>query len=453
MVLAEDIARETTDLTRREKVFEENVSVVAEESKKKKETDKYKTGVTYQDILQDPDNIELNYRYAQNQIAKSELLGAAATLERILLIEPNLVDIRLLYAVVLYRLDSLSEAQKELDVLKAVPLPDKIREEMKIYEDKIKSRKKHTKFGIRESIGWGFDTNRNAAPSSKYQLFTEVPLGLTGTNRKRNDTHFMNITTVDVNHDLGFQAGHSVFASFTYYLQEQTMVDTLDLSSYQYELGGTFKSRYVNITPSFVASNIILSRESFLRTQGLNILADHDFSAKFGTYYNFRYDYQDYLDITENTTAHDRKGAQYEHTVGFRFTPVPFIRWTTTAGYLEKDAKQKFNAYDRFSLNNALTILMGKGQFLMNSISLNMDAYEAPELAIAGRHRHDRTFRYRTTYGAPLETLLIGKILPRPLKDITFTFSYEYYRSLSNIANYTYKNNKFQGLLTKRWEF
>ena len=71
---------------------------------------------------------------------KGELLSAAATLERILLVNPNLADVRLLYAVVLYRLDSLNEAEKELNALKGVTLPPELREQVTAYEKKIKQR-------------------------------------------------------------------------------------------------------------------------------------------------------------------------------------------------------------------------------------------------------------------------------------------------------------------------
>jgi hypothetical protein len=39
------------------------------------------------------------------------------------------------------------------------------------------------------------------------------------------------------------------------------------------------------------------------------------------------------------------------------------------------------------------------------------------------------------------------------LKDIVFTASYEFYRALSNITNYSYTNSKFQMMLSKRLEF
>ncbi len=61
--------------------------------------------VTLADVFANPDNLDLNFRYAKAQIARGDLLGAAATLERILLINPDLTRARLLYGIVLFRLD------------------------------------------------------------------------------------------------------------------------------------------------------------------------------------------------------------------------------------------------------------------------------------------------------------------------------------------------------------
>lgn len=449
---AEDITNEMQTV-RRETYRAKQAEGVAEKAKEKEATDKFKTGVTYEDILKDPDNIELNARYAQDQIARGELLSAAATLERILLVNPNLADVRLLYAVVLYRLDSLNEAQKELETLRTITLPPEIRSQVSEYEKKIKSRKRRTHFGLRQSVGWGYDTNRNAAPSSKFQLVNDVAQDLTGSNNRRADTHFLNISSVDVTHDLGFQAGHSVFGNFTYFLQEQTNVNSLDLGSFQYELGGTYKSKYFDFTPSFVASHIFLSSESFLRTQGGNFLFERDLTKKLKAFYNFRIERQDYLNISENTNSYDNKGPEFSNFWGGSYIIIPTMKWTSSIGYADKKAKQKYNAYQRLSLNNTHTWVLPRGQFLINTMNINFDNYESPEISVAGKIRHDKAMRYRVTYGTPLTTIFFGKILPKPLKDIVFTGSYEFYRSLSNITNYSYTNSKFQLMLTKRIDF
>jgi tetratricopeptide (TPR) repeat protein len=451
-VYGEDVANEV-NYQRREARGVKQAAGVAEKSREKEQTDKFKTGVTYEDILKDPDNIALNARYAQDQIAKGELLSAAATLERILMVNPNLADVRLLYAVVLYRLDSLNEAEKELNALKAVTLPPAIREQVTAYEKKIKQRKRRTHLSLRQSNGWGYDTNRNAAPTSKQQLVNNIATDVAATDGRTPDTHFLNVSSLDVTHDLGYQAGHSVFGSFTYFLQDQTQVSSLDLGSYQYELGGTYKSKWVDFTPSFTSSYIFLSSESFLRTQGGNFLFERDITKKLKASYNFRVERQDYMDISEDTTAHDRKGPEFDNFWGLSYILTPTMKWATAIGYSDKTAKQDYNAYDRLSLNNTHTWVLPKGQFLINTFNVNFDDYKAPEFTVGSLIRHDKTLRYRATYGVPLGTVFLDKILPKPMKDIVLTFSYEYYRAFSNITNYSYANNKFEGILTKRFEF
>ena len=84
---------------------------------------------------------------------------------------------------------------------------------------------------------------------------------------------------------------------------------------------------------------------------------------------------------------------------------------------------------------------------------MNFDGYKAPEFTVGALNRHDKTLRYRATYGVPLGTAFFDKILPSQMKDIVLTFTYEYYRAFSNITNYAYQNNKIEGMLTKRLEF
>lgn len=449
---AEDVGQEV-QAVKRELRSEKYASAVADKAEELEEEKKFKTGVTFEDILKDPDNLQLNFKFAQQQIANNELLGSAATLERILLVNPNLADVRLLYAVVLYRLDSLDEAKKELNALKGVPLPKNIEEQVNEYKKRIESRKRRTHFGLRQTVGWGYDTNRNAAPGSKQQMVADIAADVAATDGRRPDTHFTNISTADFTHDLGMQAGHEVFGSFTYYLQEQTNVNSLDLATFQYELGGRYKSKWLNVAPSFVASNILLSGETYLRTQGLNIQADRDITKKLSGFMNFRYDYQNYSGIDENTTGAERKGPEYDYLWGVSWKMLPTMRLTPSIGYMNKNAKAEYNAYDRFNLNLNHTWVLWKGSFLINAGNLYFDNYEEAETAIAGRIRHDTIFRYRATAGAPLSAFGAGKILPKPLRDIVFTLSYEYYRSLSNLTNYSYTNNKIEGLFTKRWEF
>jgi hypothetical protein len=159
------------------------------------------------------------------------------------------------------------------------------------------------------------------------------------------------------------------------------------------------------------------------------------------------------MNISESNTSYERKGPQFDNYWGVNYILMPTMRWSSSLGYGQKFAKQDYNAYSRISLNNTHTWIWPKGQFVINTLNAYFDNYEAPDFSVASKIRNDRSVRYRVTYGAPIETLLVGKILPKPFKDIVFTFSYEYYHALSSITNYTYTNSKLEGLFTKRFEF
>ena len=74
--------------------------------------------ITFEDVYAAPDNAALNLAYANQEISKGDLLSAANALERLLLSQPNLDSVRLLYAKVLFMLDDKAAAARELDVLK-----------------------------------------------------------------------------------------------------------------------------------------------------------------------------------------------------------------------------------------------------------------------------------------------------------------------------------------------
>jgi hypothetical protein len=61
---------------------------------------------------------------ARQQIAGADLLGAAGTLERVLLVHPEAVPPRLLYASLLCRLDDRQGADVELGLLAGKPIAD-----------------------------------------------------------------------------------------------------------------------------------------------------------------------------------------------------------------------------------------------------------------------------------------------------------------------------------------
>jgi hypothetical protein len=114
--VAQEPEYEIADQLITEREEKEKIEKVTQEAQKKRFIEGL-AKINYPDVLKDPDNIVLNFKYAQQQIRDNNVLGAAATLERILIIDPSIHKVRLLYAVVLFRLDNLIEAKRELTAL------------------------------------------------------------------------------------------------------------------------------------------------------------------------------------------------------------------------------------------------------------------------------------------------------------------------------------------------
>jgi len=152
---------------------EQKAADAADAAKKKEAAD---ADVTFEQVLRSPDDVELNERFALRQIREGDLRGAATTLERVLLVDPTRYRTRLLFGVVLVRLDDAADAARELDAVLAVPdLPRAVRDEAADYRKQAASRQRDSHFDARLTFGFGYDDNRNAAPDGDLRLASGIP--------------------------------------------------------------------------------------------------------------------------------------------------------------------------------------------------------------------------------------------------------------------------------------
>jgi tetratricopeptide (TPR) repeat protein len=399
--------------------------------------------VTYAQILADPDNIVLNYRYANMQVRKGELKGASATLERILMLNPNLTNVRLLYAVVLYRLDNLSESEREFKTLESQGPPADVRAESDKYLKLISRQKKSTQVSGRLSLGFEYDDNRTAVPSSGQMLLGGTPLILT--TGRRDDTNEIYVANVEARRDLGSQAGHELFANFSYYRADQTLTKILNLAAYSFQGGGVYKTPFFELTPSAVFDHVELAQTTFLRDYGVDLRLDHKVSRETDVYLQFHDVNQSYSPTSVVPDANDRSGIQADSTLGGTRLIAPTNRLGASVDYTVKHAAQHYDSFQRYGITVDDMQLFGRGTFALASLTYDDDQYSIPESLISQNNRRDQTERLDVTYGAPLS------ILRASLADLLWTISYEWYQDRSSITNYSYTNNKISTLLTYKW--
>ncbi len=426
--------------------------------------------VTYQEVLRDPDNIELNLRFARTQINQGNFRGAGATLQRILLIAPNLEQVQLLYAVVLFRQGNLDEAKREFTKLAELDLPAGIRADVEAYLENIKSVRQRTRYTASVSLGGQLDSNISAAPQSNTSLFLDVPVRVA---RPESDFGYIGFGSIRVDHDLGYQEGHSVFAALSYFHDDQTAEDSQDLQSFMAEGGGVYRDWFEggDLTAKLLFNQVRLSRETFLHEYGGALRYDRQLYTDLTGFIGADLSHQSYSPIFENPTSKERDGRQVSGSAGIAYVITPEHRITVDIKLLDKNAKgavptggafvEEFFSYLRQEARINHTWLLGDGQFLLNSFTFQRDRYDDQDSFISTRKRRDNIIRLRITYGAPL-SFLVGKegwmgdqgiSLWETFEDITFTPSLEFTRAQSNLQNFDYNNWKIQGLFTKSWSF
>ncbi|MBI5211276.1 MAG: hypothetical protein HY927_14985 [Elusimicrobia bacterium] len=429
-------ARQQKAQTEIEKAVEEN---------RKRQVEKGGPEVTYEQVMANPDDIELNYRYALGQVAKGNLRAAASTLERILLVKKDLPKVKLFYAVILFRLDNLDDAERLLVELKKEEMPDTLRAELDGYIAQIKKKRRKGRVSALFGAGLDYDGNRNAAPASGRRLFFDIPITLV-TGTRDDDVAATMMFNVDGEYDLGFQAGHKVFAGVSYYRSEQMDMRTMNLQVYGVNTGAKVKTRWGEFTPSFGFSHLLLAQTTYLRSRDVSGRFDHRFADGINGYVEAGYERDEYNRTWVVTTGDQRTGDKFDLGAGLSLALSPSRKATLGFSHNRTAAIEGYNCYDRETLTLGHTWLLGKGQFLLTSASVNFDRYDLAERAVSVRRRSDDGIRARGTYGLPLGTLW------KPLKGVVWTASYEYFQNFSNLESYGYTNNKISTMFTYRWE-
>lgn len=407
--------------------------------------------VSYADVLADPDNIDLNFRYALTQIRQGNVRGAGATLERILLIRPDLAVVRVLFAVVMFRLDNLDEAERELLTVREFDLEPALRREIDRYLDQIALRRKRTVFTLSTNLSVQFDWNRNASPKSEIRLAIDLPTRAVGPNARQDDLSLNGLAQLSFEHDLGLQKRHMMIGGFVFYQGEQIQQDDLDLRAVTGDFGFELDYAPDTFIPRLLYENIALSREKYVVARGAALDWTREFSNTWSVFANGTVKYQAYQNISTDATASQRTGTLYEAELGTTQVLSPRQRLRVSFGQARNVAARGYHSYDRHEASASHTYLFEEGDFLISSVTATYDRYDRNDPAISARNRHDKAGRIRLTYGAPWGTLF-GDV-PEFWRDFTLTVSGEAFRQVSSITNYTYNNYRFSVGINRRWTF
>jgi len=406
--------------------------------------------VTLEEVLRDPDNADLNYAFALTQIRQGDLLGALSTLERMLLKNGAQPRVRLLYAIVLYRLNATAEAERELDTVLKFNMDDGLRRELEYYRGQIARDKQKTKFTAIVRVGWNWDSNRNASPITR---------GLTSaggavSRPEAIDTNSIEgLGRLEVEHDLGFQRRHRLVGSVTALHDQNLRSDRFTLTAVDVRGGVAIDlaPQELRFQPHYRYAR--LDDDSVFSAYGGTIRFDWPTRQNLFFYVIASGEYQVFNATERSPSSNLRTGPEWRITGAVRYVVTPEHRLTLAATGILKDAREGFFDYSGVQVGLEHGWLLGRGMFLLTNVSWEGDWYAAADPNINSTKREDNILRVRTVFGVPFATLTGWDTAPRPLRDVGISVGFEYTRAFSNIDNYRYHNFRVMGALTKRFDF
>jgi hypothetical protein len=398
--------------------------------------------VSFAEVLKSPGDVDLNERYAREQILRGDLRGAALTLERVLILAPGRDRARMLYAAVLYRLDALADAERELRLLESRPA---VAEEAKAYLKLVEARKRRNHFDARVFLGYGFDDNRNSASDSDQALFFGRPIVLNTDSRRRDDTYASFGGALGYSRDFGGARPQKFFLSAGYFRSEQTLVDTLDLQAYSVNGGLSLRWRGWELRPFAGFDHVLLSQSTYLRSASQGARLSRRVLPRVEAWVEARREAQDFVRTRYIPTATDRTGDQVDYSLGAAWAATPRDRFGAALTHRRKLANARAFAYRRESVGLDYTRLLGRGMFLGAGLVGQFDRYDEADRTIAPFARQDDAVTASLMFGAPLD------LLWKPLKGFTGTLGVERFQQTSNQLNYDYSNNRLSAMLAYKW--
>ncbi len=401
--------------------------------------DSVNKNITYMQILQSPNDLDLNLKYAQQQGKIGNYKQTISTLERLNMLYPDNIEIKLYLLSVLVQADS---PEKALGIIQEIKLRKDVKAEdletvNEIEEElKGKSEPKLWNFSADISAGVTHTDNVNSVSNSRKQSSSSSPAGFNTAMHDRT-----------LNGSLGLTAIRTLSES----------------SSFMINLSHTDSEQYQETDDDFESYGLTFAFDTFVGNQSLSpylILSKSDyqddadsfsFMYGIGGYFSvgdrntFSYGYS-YSDSKGNnnstdTTANKTNAIAHGYTLSHDFIFNQLVSTSIGLGYSDSDAKvDAGNDYETYDFSLRLNFAF-PWAYISIGDALSFNDYKKEDASITqDRIRSDVT----NTFDIML-TKSVGDLFPSldPNRSIFVTISYEKVISEANILNYDYVANSY----------
>ena len=394
--------------------------------------------ITYMQILQNPKDLDLNLKYAQQQGKMGNYKQTISTLERMNMLYPDNTEIKLYLLSVLVQVDSPEKANtiiEEMKLRKDLSSEDLIT--LQEIEEELKDKEPGLwTFAADISAGSVFTDNVNSVSKTRTKMESNSVVGFNSAKYDRTLSAGIGLTAT---RPIGEESSLLINASHS--LSEQYQEPDDDYQSYGLTLAldtillGQSVSPYLMLSKSDYQTDA----DSFSVMYG----AGSFFSIGERNSISYGYAFSDSKgnQNSTDTTADETNSIGHSFSLGHDYIFNELITTNISLGYSDTDAKiDAGNDYETYDASFGINFAFPWAYVAVtNGYSFN-DYKKADSSVTTGRIRSDVT----NTFDVMI-TKAIGDVFPAidPNRSFFINLSYEKIQSEANILNYDYITDSF----------
>jgi hypothetical protein len=366
--------------------------------------------ITFDQVLTAPDDPEINLSFARQEANDGRLLNAAAALERILLAHPNAHSVRLFYAAVLYRLNDLQGAKRQLKLLEGVHLTPLQTAERDKYERLVEAGQSRNSVHGRIVTGIVVESDAIGALLERSELFF---FG----GHPKNGAAAIAGGDIEIDNDAGPNSDIGLFASVSIYTRSTFAGPNADFETGEFRMGISGSSLDNSWQVGPVVNHTLIFDQPYLTEYG----GQGQFNWRYSTSATFTAGaevvqqsfHEPSVDaLVPFTIPGTHAGQRYTGYIGGLYRLDAYSTIAATVGYEGKSAGYNAFSYDSAYLNANYHALLGRGAYFDLQGDARYLLYRArdpvflfiftPPIAV---QREDVRTDVRAALGAPLSAL------------------------------------------------
>ena len=394
--------------------------------------------ITYMQILQKPNDLDLNLKYAQQQGKMGNFKQTISTLERLTMLYPDNVEIKLYLLSVLVQVDSPEKANTIIEEMKLRRDldPDDLETLVEI-EEELKDREPSL-WNITADLSFGALYTDNVNSVSKTRLQSESD-SVVGFNSAKYDRTLSGGLGLSATRPIGEES--SLLLNVSHSSSEQHAETDDDFQSYGFTLGLDTTLGNQSLSPYLMLSksDYQTDADSFSKMYGIGGFFSVGERNSFS--YGYSYATSKGNHNSEDDTAMQTNSVAHGFTFGHDLIITEIISSSLSLGYSDTDARvDAGNDYETYDVGFGLNFAF-PWAYIAVSNSYGFNDYKKEDSSVdSTKLRSD----YTNTFDIML-TKAIGDIFPAidPNRSLFINMSYEKLMSEGNILNYDYITDSF----------